>query len=230
MNLRYQAGEKISIRRPVDRISFLCTMVTGKQVLDLGCWDETALIKQNSHFWLHQELANYAGSIIGLDYSSSLPESGYRNNGLRIIKGDCTDSKILSQFDVEIVTAGELIEHLPNPSEFLSTVKKIFPGKDLLLTTPNATTISNVFLGILRRESMHVDHINIFSYKTLATLCKRTKFIQYEIIPYHVRYTEMVLRNKGIKRIMVLIFEKIINALEFVFPLLSGGYIVIIRV
>jgi len=228
--MNYSVGEKINIERPVNRILYICQAVKGKRVLDLGCWDETALVKVNTKYWLHNELLKQASYIIGIDNSLSLPSEGIIFDNSEIIKGDCTNEQVLEGFNIDIIVAGELIEHLPNVMEFLFTLKKIYPGKELILTTPNATSLSNILLGLIKRESMHIDHLNIYSYKTLFSLCRRSGFQCYEILPYHVRYTEMILKNKGIKRWAAIIMEKLVNAFEFLFPLLSGGYIVTIKI
>lgn len=228
--MNYTVGEEIHLSRPVNRIGFICQAVKGKRVLDLGCWDETAWIKIYTKYWLHSELSKQASFTIGIDNSPSLPEEGVILDNSKILKGDCTDERILANFAIDIIVAGELIEHLPNTPEFLYKIKRSFPGRDLIITTPNATSWSNVLLGLLRRESTHIDHLNIYSYKTLNTLCTKQDFHDYKIIPYHVKYTEMILRSKGLKKIVVVFMEKIINFLESLFPLLSGGYIVSIKI
>jgi len=48
MKLSYTPGEKLSIPRPVDRVNYIVEVCIGKNVLDLGCYDETALIKENT--------------------------------------------------------------------------------------------------------------------------------------------------------------------------------------
>ncbi len=98
-------------------------------------------------------------------------------------------------------------------------------GKTLILTTPNATALHNVLIGLARRESMHHDHLCVLSYKTLTTLCTRAGFVRWEIIPYFARFTEMQERHAGVGRFGVLAAERTVNLLEWLFPLLSFGYI-----
>ena len=81
----------------------------------------------------------------------------------------------------------------------------------------------------MRRESTHHDHLCILSYKTLATLCTRAGFSEWEIIPYFSRFTEMQERHSGLARLAVRAAQGVVNLLEWMFPLLSFGYIVRIR-
>ena len=64
VNLSYQTLERLSVRRPVDRLSWLAQSCAGKVVLDIGCYDETALAKQDTDHWLHGRLAKTAKRVI----------------------------------------------------------------------------------------------------------------------------------------------------------------------
>ena len=128
-----------------------------------------------------------------------------------------------AEFDV--VAAGELIEHVPDASAFLAMIKSQFAGRELIASTPNATSLSNVLLGAAGRESTHVDHVQVYSFKTLTTLCRRASFDAWTIVPYHVRYTEMMLGATGSRRGLVRAAERAVNVAETAFPLLAGGLI-----
>lgn len=73
--------------------------------------------------WLHEEISNQAFDTIGIDNSFSIPEEGVTLKNSKIIKGDCANKTTISGYDVDVIVAGELIEHLPNPIEFLATLK-----------------------------------------------------------------------------------------------------------
>ncbi len=126
-------------------------------------------------------------------------------------------------FVPDVIVAGELIEHLPNAGVFFIQLKELFPGKVLLASTPNATSLTNVVLACVSRESNHHDHVQVFSYKTLNTLCVRAGFSKWKLVPYRVYYTEMALRNRGLRRALVHGAEAVIGTLERIFPLLSLG-------
>ena len=235
-HLRYTPLERLTVARPVDRISFIARACAGRLVLDLGAMDETAwTAKRGRGTWLHEEIARYARQVEGVDNSAQVPAEGLRTGPNAVIRrGDIADPKgLIAELEEcpDVVVAGELIEHLENPLQFLRRFAAIdrLSGKALILSTPNATALHNFLIGLVRRESTHHDHLCILSYKTLATLCARAGFSDWEIIPYFARFTEMQERQSGLARVAVRAAERVVNALEWMFPLLSFGYIVRIR-
>ncbi|MEI6265721.1 MAG: methyltransferase domain-containing protein [Sphingobacteriia bacterium] len=227
--LQYTPTERIQVPSPVTRIKYITEACTNKTVLDLGCYDETALIKNNTETYLFAAIDAVAKNHIGIDNSSLLPEEGIRFTPTsRIIKGDIRSLKEtnINPAEIEILIAGELIEHIPNTLDFFKLIKSEFANKKIICSTPNTTSLSNIILALFKRESCHIDHYQVYSYKTLNTLCRTAGFSNWKIIPYHVKYTEMILRSKGIKKIIVQGCEKIINLLEYIFPLTGGGFII----
>ena len=226
-DLRYTPLERLPTRRPVDRVRFVLERCRGKAVLDLGCYDETALVKQETAAWLHGEIARVARRVLGVDGSDQIPPAGLATGATsRIVKGDVTAlPPAAREADVEVVVAGELIEHLPDALAFLEQLRRLFPGRELVATTPNATSLTNVLLGVASRESTHRDHLQIYSHKTLCTLCRRVGFPAWDVVPYYVRYTEMALRSGPVQRGIVGGVEAMVNACEWVVPLWSGGLI-----
>lgn len=150
------------------------------------------------------------------------------NDRIQILKGSIydLDQLGLQAYDFDVIVAGELIEHLPNTLDFFVKLKALFPGKKLLCSTPNTTSFSNMVLSLFNRESAHVDHYQVYSYKTLNTLSRTAGFTSWEIIPYHVKFTEMIMSAGGFKKMLVKVSEKTINGLEYLFPLTGGGYII----
>ncbi len=231
--LKYTPTERINISRPVNRIQFISKSCNKKRVLDLGCYDETAQIKKNEETYLFSAISSVASNHTGIDNSNLLPDDGIIfSSNCRIIKGDITDLETIeiNKEEVDIIIAGELIEHLPNTLEFFKKTKEQFPNKRIICSTPNSTSLSNILLAFIQAESCHIDHLQVYSYKTLNTLCKNASFNKWEIIPYNVKYTEMILRSKGIKRLFVKSCEKMINCIEYFFPLMAGGYILEIEI
>ncbi len=225
--LAYVPLERLTVPRPVERTKYVVDKCRGRAVLDLGCYDETATIKQGTDQWLHGEICKVARTVIGVDSSEHLPEGGLATGeNARIVRGDVTQLGQLAVPDsIETIVAGELLEHLPHPLRFLSDLHALFPGRNLVLTTPNATSLTNTLLGLAARESNHCDHLQLFSYKTLNSLCLRAGFKEWEIIPYQVKFTELALRSQGVRRSLVNAVEWLVNLGERMFPLLSGGLI-----
>lgn len=234
--LRYTPLEQIDVPRPVDRIRYIAAACARCRVLDLGAMDETAWgAKRGRGTWLHEEVSHTALHVDGIDNSSLVPPEGLRTGPNSVIRrgnlDDPTHLMAALEEPADVVIAGELIEHLDNPLQFLRRFAAMerLSGKTLILSTPNATALHNILIAFTRRESTHRDHLCIFSYKTLATLCARAGFPGWEIIPYFSRFTEMQQRHSGVARLLIRAAERTINALEWMFPLLSFGYIVRIR-
>lgn len=231
--LRYTPLERVAVKRPVDRIRFITRICAQRRVLDLGAMDETAWqAKRGRGTWLHEEISRTADAVDGVDNSALVPVEGLRTAPNAVIRrGDVGDPKrLVAQLEIvpDVIVAGELIEHLENPLEFLKrfTGDARLAGRTLILTTPNSTALHNVLIGLARCESTHRDHLCIFSYKTLATLCTRAGFARWAIQPYFARFTEMQQRQRGLARLAVRAAERTINLFEWLFPLLSFGYIV----
>lgn len=229
--LKYETLEKILVDKPVDRVGYIADLCQDKIVLDLGCYDETAVSKVGTEHWLHGRISDVAKIVVGVDAADSIPENGLRtNNSSMIFKGNVLKlpEGIVEMYDYDVIVAGELIEHLENPLSFLLMIKAKFPGKKLLLSTPNAVSFSNALMGIIGREAQHKDHLAGFSYKILNTLFMRAGYNAWIIRPYRFYATEMLLECKGTKKLFVLGVEKGIRFLEWLFPLLSFGYIALI--
>lgn len=227
--LKFTPLEKIRIKKPVDRLSYVSQLGKDKRVLDIGCYDETAIkSKKDSGYWLHGLISKVATKVIGIDSSDQITSEIKTGSRSKIIKKNLydLDKDFAAINKIDVIVAGELIEHISDVSKFLQLMKRLYPGKVLILTTPNATSFSNIILAFFNRESSHKDHIQIFSYKTLYALSIKNNLKKFKIIPYHVKFTEMYLGSSKIIGVFIRIAEKIINIIENIFPIVSGGYIV----
>ena len=227
--LKFTPLEKLKVQRPVNRLTYISQFCKNKKALDIGCYDETAIkLKKNNGYWLYDLIAKEAKEVIGIDSSDKIKSVIKTGPNSKIIRKDLyeLDKSFATANKVDVIVAGELIEHIPDVMKFLHLLKKLYPKKTLLLTTPNATSLTNILLAILSRESNHKDHIQIFSYKTLHALCIKNGFKKFKIIPYNVKFSEMYLKSSRVTGFFILLLEKIINIGENIFPMLSGGYIV----
>jgi hypothetical protein len=230
--LAYTTLERLTVRKPVDRIDYIAELCRGKRVLDLGALDETALLKRDTTHWLHGRLSQVAAEVIGIDCSEGLLAHGLPTGpNSRIYKGDATDPQLPGHRDeeIEVIVAGEFIEHIESPLAFLQTMKRRFPGRELVISTPNGLAFSNTLLGATRREAQHPDHVHLFTFKILHTLALRAGFETWEITPYRFYATEMILNSTGTTRLLALVTERFVKVVERVFPLLSFGYVLRVR-
>lgn len=235
--LAYTPLERLAVSKPVDRIEYLKECCLSKAVIDLGALDETAFMaKRGNGTWVHEEIARVASRVIGLDSSNLVPADGLITGPRSLILRSTTEQlpELLHShgYSPDVVVAGELIEHVANPLEFLSTLRHVpqLQGKSLLLTTPNATALHNVLIGMSSRESTHPDHLCILSFKTLNTLFIKAGFSGWTILPYYARFTEMHERSRGVIRGFVKTSEKLVNAGEWLFPMLSFGWIANVQI
>jgi hypothetical protein len=229
--LNYTSLERIKSPPAVDKLSWLTEECRGQFVLDLGAYDETAIgAKYGTPWWLHGRLASSARRVVGVDNSKAIPEEGLRTSATSVIlRGDVYEVGALDLDErPDIVIAGELIEHLPDGVAFLRAIamEPSLAGARLILTTPNAACAYNAIVGLVGRESTHEDHLAIYSYKTLHTVCARAGLVHVDLIPYYTRFPEMALTTSGAMRASVIGFQRAVNVIERFCPLLSGGWIV----
>ncbi|WP_448482679.1 methyltransferase domain-containing protein [Pseudoxanthomonas mexicana] len=235
-DLQYSALERVKVSRPKDRLTHLERCAEGKRVFDLGALDETAYqAKQTTHNWLHARLCRVATSVVGIDNSALVPDEGLTTatNGVIVRENIFDLQPVVDKHGIpDLILAGELIEHLPDTSALLTSLKATpsLKGVELVVTTPNACCWHNTLVGVAGRESMHKDHLQIYSYKTLRTLFERSGFRVDEMLPYHARFPEMIEGSSRGVATTARMFQTFVNGLEIISPMLSAGWIVHARI
>jgi SAM-dependent methyltransferase len=227
--LTYETLERVKVGRPVDRLEFIAERCRGKRVLDLGCLDETAQVKRDTKHWLHGRLSEVAIEVVGIDSSDKIPDEGLVTGATsKIFRGDATDPRIPGgrDDDVQVIVAGEFIEHIEAPLAFFQSMRRRFPGRELVISTPNGLAFANTLLGMIGREAQHPDHVHVFTFKILNTLAARAQFDAWEVTPYRFYATEMIMNSTGAKRVLAILVERFVRIVERTFPLLSFGYVV----
>ena len=175
--LRPPSVHRIPHAQLVDRIAELRTLVRGRRVIDLGFVDEGQMrAKRGRGAWLHEVVAAEAREAIGVDADEQGVERA-RELGFVAHAADVEDRAALSALGLEpadVVLAGELLEHLDRPGDFLDAVQALLaPEGELVLTTPNAHALTNVLGGLAGRELVNPDHVAWLSWRTLETLLAR---------------------------------------------------------
>ena len=128
-------------------------------VLDVGCHD-----LQNP----------YLVDAIGFDL---LKPKTVLPNYRQFVQGNCESiNEFFPPASFDTITAGELIEHLENPSNFLRGCHQILRDDgQLLLSTPNpypwTTFIGNLFF---LRSGIEYEHINLVTFRTMVALMRNT--------------------------------------------------------
>ena len=143
----HQVPEMKSVK---DRAAFLVELAKDRVVLDIGCTG--AISKQ---------IKLAAKTYYGVDKVSG--------DGIEVVDIDHRPDKIPVHVDVEQIICSEVLEHLANPGYFLLALKKLYAGKNLCITVPNAGS----FAVRGDCEVVNGDHVSWYSYTTLSTLLSR---------------------------------------------------------
>ena len=222
---------RLHLPRPVDRYRYVAERCRGRRVLDLGAYDETEYGRHRSSRWrwLHADIAETAAEVLGVDASAAVRDKGpiETSVGTRIVFGDVRHlDPVIESFSPDLVVAGELIEHTPDTLGWLSRLAARAPGTDVLLTTPNATSIVNVLLALLGRENCHPDHLHVYSVRTLRTLAARIPIRDATIRPYlydpHVFYDRV---PRWAAPAVALADRAALRPLQSLFPMTAFGLI-----
>jgi SAM-dependent methyltransferase len=151
-----------------DKAALIDALVrTEDRALDIGFWGQG--VSAADPHWPHRLLIARAREVWGVDLEyddAALPQDAARY---------CRASA--ESFDLggelfDLVFAGDLIEHLPNPGLFLgAAARHLAPGGRLVITTPNAFNLFNLFEKLSKREpTVNPDHTCYFNEKTLRQL------------------------------------------------------------
>ncbi len=161
----------------VDRIAYLTALAEGRRVIHVGFVDTGCrTMQEQAGAWLHGHLQAVATSLVGID----IDEAGVKeadSAGYEVYAADCRDPEALDALGIapaQLVIAGEVIEHLDDPGNFLAGLHRLVaPGGQLVVTTPNAYGLFNVLASLARREINHPDHVMMFTWRTLTNLGAR---------------------------------------------------------
>ena len=214
----------------MDRYRYVREACRGKRVLDLGAYDETEFTRaqHTSWRWLHAVIAGSAKEVLGVDASPKLPPEGLTTPvGTRIVCGQVEDlGGLVADFRPDLIVAGELIEHTADTLGWLARLAAAAPGVGFLATTPNTTSVINLLLAFLRRENNHPDHLQVYSYKTLATLAGRVPLQGTALTPYY--YDPHIFRGRLPRLLSPAVSLTdlfLLKPLQYAFPLTAFGWI-----
>lgn len=189
-DLKYISGEKFDVgyefqlkNNPLyERTYSLIQIVKGKSVIHIGCCDHLEIIDERikNHEWLQGLLEENCNEVTGIDINEK--SVNYVNdNGLSKKKVYCKnilDSNMMKNWDIsfegyDYVLLGEILEHVDNPVDFLSTMKNNFRAKgfkgNFIITVPNALSFVRSWrLSIKETELVNTDHRYWFTPFTIS--------------------------------------------------------------
>ena len=140
-----------------DRLSIFLERVRGKTVLDLGCSATKLGISHSRHQYLHHALAREAKEILGVDIDENAV-AAMKAAGFNVQAANVETMDLGRRF--QVIVAGDIIEHLPNPGLFLKNMlRHLEDDGELLITTPNPFKFKQV-LKILKynQVKVHAEH------------------------------------------------------------------------
>lgn len=157
-------------------------LIRGRSVLDVGSIGHSYTGREGYKTWNFAVLAEHARSIKGFDLLED-DVAQTRADGFDIEVGDA--ESYLTSDPVEVVFAGDLIEHLSNPGRFLDcSYQNLREDGRLVITTPNTYSFAKLARVLLRRTNeppVNPEHTCYYTPRTLAHLASRHGFRLVEV-------------------------------------------------
>jgi len=141
----------------IDRAPYVLKAAHKQTILDLGCIGP-----------MGDALRGVAKEYHGVDVADMEMDYTYYRLNL-----DAADS-LPDIPDLDLIVAGEIIEHVSNAGHMLDLMHKT--GVPVILTTPNAFSASGMVYLAKGIELVNKEHVSWYSYKTLTALIARHRF------------------------------------------------------
>ncbi|MBW3607536.1 MAG: class I SAM-dependent methyltransferase [Actinobacteria bacterium] len=175
--------------RFAERRAFLLAHVEPRErVLDLGCGAGE----------FSAALAAAGAQPIGVDVAAeALRRAAERAPALDLRLWSAGEPLPLEDGSVDVVWAGEVIEHVADVAPWLSEVRRVLrPRGTLLLTTPHHGPLTLLRLALSpRRFAAHFeprsDHLRFFSPRTMRSLLDDLGF---DVVELRVRHAKIFVR------------------------------------
>lgn len=179
----YLSGKKFSpgLRLPIPatplrtRDDSIMAMVRGRRVVDVGFLDSGSFeSKLKDGSWLHQKVRLNSTETIGVDIDAPGLQ---KVEELLDVTTVCCDLSVdipkkLRDFQPEVILCADVLEHVPNPLQFLQGIQDLAKDSNAVvaISVPNATNYVSVIAALRNQESVNSDHRFNFSPYTLAKL------------------------------------------------------------
>jgi len=150
------------------------------EILDIGCLQHS-IENVSSEDWLHGILCKNFENVVGIDIAEDVLK--LREFGYNVYQANAENFDLGRKFDT--IVAGELIEHLSNPGNFLECVKKHLKKEGvLILTTPNLFWIEYWVRKLFGKLKINEETVAWYNFTLLKQLVSRHGFViqEYEFI------------------------------------------------
>jgi len=206
--LKYLKGDEFSNSLIVDldrskyqvrsREEVITEIIKNKDVIHLGCSDHIPIIREKIavNKWLHKLITENSGNCIGVDIDKEsidfvINELGFTN----VIHGNILtdDLKELSDKQWDYVVFGEILEHVNNPVEFLSTFRAKYGNnvKRFIITVPNIYNRKALGNMLKFKEAINSDHRFWFTPYTLSKVLVSSGYM-----PENISFTNLISLGK----------------------------------
>lgn len=163
------------LETPVDRVGFIKNIVSGKDVLDVGCVSHFSESESHEE-WLHRQISDAAKMCLGIDIlEEDLKLLSKRGYNVRV--HDLTSVPLEERFDV--IVCGELVEHLGAVDSFFRNCHHCLADNGVVvMTTPypwfTGTVLRALFSGAPLPGSL--DHVAWYEPSCVMELADRYGF------------------------------------------------------
>lgn len=158
----YDKTRKYRIKRfGLERIKILKKYKKKGNLLDFGC----------GIGWFLEGAKNYY-NVSGVEFSDSIRKWLFKKLGIRTFKtlDDIKNEKY------DIITAFDVIEHVPNPLDLLKQLKKKLKKNGIILIyTPNKDSLGFKFLKERNNLVCPPNHLTYFNFKSFEYMAKKAK-------------------------------------------------------
>ncbi|WP_339274913.1 methyltransferase domain-containing protein [Paenibacillus sp. FSL W8-0426] len=135
-------------------------------LLDIGCSTGHFLAEAQFRYW----------TVAGIEVSEKAANEGRENYGLNIITGTLND-ELYEDESFDVVTAWDVIEHIPTPHNFMKNVKRILKKGGLFVAnTPNVNSSASYHRGSQWRHLDPPLHVILYDHISLRILMKMHDF------------------------------------------------------
>jgi 2-polyprenyl-3-methyl-5-hydroxy-6-metoxy-1,4-benzoquinol methylase len=178
----------------VSRVDYIANACRGKRVVDLGCVSQGGgFAATQSPDWLHGQILAVGQKVVGLDADAD-GISLLRKQGYNCIEGDAESLDSINFIEplggtVDLIVAGELMEHLSNPGRFLDSCRRVLQTQgsqesQLIISVPSPYWYRQMLAVMSGKEYSSSDHNCWYSPTTLTTLLMKHDFQVKRIVGY----------------------------------------------
>lgn len=156
-----------------DREAFIIERCKGKSVLNLGCASGS----------LHGKIKAVAARVYGVDKNQPC-DLQQDLDSIEYIDPywESATTNVMERAVFDIAVAGEILEHLSNPGNFLRCLKDM--NCPVIITVPNAFCHPGKRWIDVGYEHVNPDHVAWYSWHTLKVLVERCGFTVREFYWY----------------------------------------------